>query len=821
MPITLRVRHFAVLALLLGACSQSGGGEEEEFFFPEPTSNSIVSGLAVVGVSGEVTIRFLVADPESDEVNVAVEYSIDKVNWYEAGIDPPGALATTPEGVEFTVAWDSMDLGFRRQPGYLRVTPRDGDGKGEAAQIVAGPFDNRRARTDAVEFYMIHYGPFDEATLRLAETYQLVILHPWAGRVTAAQSKDIADGVDPLDPYDDVIVLGYISVGEDLRTAGVSDAEMLLDPRFVGDGSGPRMDPRGPDADGDPILGLDPLGAASNGGTGYASFYLDDNSIDRDPGDIGDGKPDRNAIFGGAFVNAGDPLWFEALDDMLFDSPDGMPGIRELLTTTYGRGYGCDGLFMDTIDTCAPNYFTGLSDVNQSEYEWTAKGFLDFIKLLRARYPEAVILQNRGLFFFDPRQPHFEVTTRAHVDYVKYESYRLNSNTFEEFDDYFFPDNKYNVAPKLMAEANRPDGFKVLSLGYAEGPGVELDTLIHQASGGLATLMDDIRENEDLVGFRHYITAGSVAFPNSFVRDMANRTDIEAPRWSSTFNPNNFPWPAPPGAPPPRVGIQEVVAGEDSAIVRFDVALDLNKVSYVCYLNTSPDFVDADRIELDPRIGAGYTQGVGPTTYPHEDTLFDLETRTRYYFCVRAVDAYGNEDQNTVWLSAVPIGQVTIDIDGDFADWDGVPVLHSDPADAPDSNGPDFTDISITNDDQFLYIRYSSENPFNFDGSPGFNYSRALILIDTDGDPATGYRFQSIGSELLVAGSGLYKQAAQTFNDGFLQTLAANPETNVTQTELAIPLSRLGNTPTIRLVLVNDETNDTAPNTGSLTYSMR
>ena len=86
-----------------------------------------------------------------------------------------------------------------------------------------------------------------------------------------------------------------------------------------------------------------------------------------------------------------------------------------------------------------------------------------------------------------------------------------------------------------MAEAQRPDGFRVLSLGYAEGPlgEIERGTLLGTSQVGLATLLEDIRETEDAVGFRHYLTDALVALPNSFVRDNRTRTDTTPPSWSA------------------------------------------------------------------------------------------------------------------------------------------------------------------------------------------------------------------------------------------------------------------------------------------------
>ena len=100
-----------------------------------------------------------------------------------------------------------------------------------------------------------------------------------------------------------------------------------------------------------------------------------------------------------------------------------------------------------------------------------------------------------------------------------FESFRLNSDTFEQWDPIHYPDNRYNVAPKLMAEANRPDGFKVLSLGYAEGPPDQMSplTLVGQSTVGLDSLMEDIQVTQDLQGFRHYLTDAAVSLVNDFV----------------------------------------------------------------------------------------------------------------------------------------------------------------------------------------------------------------------------------------------------------------------------------------------------------------
>jgi len=528
-----------------------------------------------------------------------------------------------------------------------------------------GPGSDLHQSARAVDRYLVNYGPWSDESVATAWRHQLVILHPARSNdVTRGLVARLQGGADPNDPADDVKVLCYVSVGEDLRTAGVEDDQLLADPRFRGDGTGPRIDPRGgPDADGGPLDGIDPRGAPSTGGTGFASYYLDDNDVHNSAAHVGDGRPDRNGIFGGLFVNAGDPAWFDVVDRMELDGPDGQAGLREVLTADQGRGLACDGVFLDTIDTAAPNSFTDAGSPNQSEFEWTAPGFAAFIRRVHDTYPDKLILQNRGLFFFDPRLPQFQVNAGGAIDFVLFESYRLDANDDQEWDPVHYPDNRFNISPKLMAEANRPDGFTVLSLGYAEGPPelMSKDTLVGKSTMGLDSLLEDIRVTETLAGFRHYLTDASVRLVNDFVLTHADLDDHTPPTWSSTFNDHEA---APVGEPTPRVGIQYATGGGGQLTVRWDVALDEHRVDYVLYAQAEPfDFsgdprlTRAKRIPLAPVMPDDYRRsGVGPDRYPYEATVSGLTPGTPLNLVIRAVDQSpaANEDGNTTVLVATP-----------------------------------------------------------------------------------------------------------------------------------------------------------------------
>ena len=491
--------------------------------------------------------------------------------------------------------------------------------------------------------YMIYYGVLNDDIIDEAKQYEVFILHPKMGDVTRDQVQEIRKS--------GTIVLGYIAIGEDLRTANLTPEQMLQDARFLGDGTGPRVDPR---PDGTKALdGVDPLGISSPGGTGYASYFLDDNDHD--------GRPDINPVFNCAFTNIGDPAWFEVLDKMTIDGFDKIPGIKEILSDEYGRGLGCDGLFLDTIDTCAPNSYTDDSSYNKTRFEWTATGVADFMARVKEAYPDKLLLQNRGIFFYNPQLPHYKYNPRHYVDYVMFESYHLDSNTNTLYYEGYANDNRYNYAPRLVAEASRPDGFQVLSLGYAEGPEeYQLkETLFDNSTAGLEALMEDLTVAEES-GFMHYITDGSVTLVNDFVIHHEPKEDLTAPVWTSTYNAS-VAWP--PDAPEPRVGIQEIQAVKGGVTIRWDVAMDKNPVSYILYYQTKPfdfggdpELSHAESVELLPGVGDGYENGVGPNVYPNQATVEGLTSGKTYYFLLRARDTSENhnEDDNTVVKTCVP-----------------------------------------------------------------------------------------------------------------------------------------------------------------------
>ena len=220
-----------------------------------------------------------VVDRRADRVQIAASVSVDQgATWRPAHLrlpsSDPAAGGTAPievpasgAGVTTTVSWDSVpDLGFHvPRSGWLRLIPSDVTGVGTPAQLTTPAIDNLRAAARRVDHYLINYGSWDAASIAIAKQHQLIVVRPDRGNLDRAAIADLQAGADPADPADDVIVLGYVSAGEDLRAAPLSDDQVRADSRFAGDHSGPRADPRGPGADGGSLQGIDPLGILERG----------------------------------------------------------------------------------------------------------------------------------------------------------------------------------------------------------------------------------------------------------------------------------------------------------------------------------------------------------------------------------------------------------------------------------------------------------------------------------------------------------------------------------------------------------------------------
>ena len=603
--------------------------------------------------------------------------------------------------------------------------------------------------------YLIYYGNWTAAQVNYARTnYHLVILHP-ASNINSNQIATIKSGKDGiLGTADDVRVLAYLSVGEDDRNGAP----------VAGDRMGPRVDPRA--SDGDPLSSItNEIGLPSAGGTNYASYYLNSRSNQT-------GVPDENANFGSYYVNAGSPAWWSVLQTMT-KATSGQSGLGEILTANIGNSLNCDGVFLDTVDTAAPNTWG-------TPYEWTAPGMQLLIQEIHTNYPGKLLMVNRGLFFFDPNLKTYPYNIRPFVDMVMFESYY--SDTSANPVSPYFSDNKYDLAPKLNAEAGRPDGFNLFVVDYD-----------HTPPQTAATVNQDYVESMGIQGWPLYRTNPSLdkALNTNAAAWLATNLDTQPPVWDSTAATG-------PTLPAPRVGVQEVVAGDDSATVYWDVARDqTGPVYYNLYYSTggTVNFATATKLShVAPGISANYNYptGTGPGVFPYCHTITGLQNGMTYAFAVRAEDSCSpaHEETNTVSITVVVGTNVLntykkITIDGSFSDWTGVPWAYQG---TPDGNPVNYIQVQFANDTNYLYGHVILASPYAL-----FSDFYSHLFFDTDLSTVTGYAVTGalFGSEMMIESGYGYDQRNGSFNSGTISSLgwAVAPSVSATEFEFQVLLA--------------------------------
>jgi hypothetical protein len=634
--------------------------------------------------------------------------------------------------------------------------------------------------------YLIYYGDWNPRQVDYARTnYHLVILHP-ASNITSNEIATIKRGPDNIaGTADDVLVLAYLSLGEDDR-AGAP---------FVGDGLGPRVDPRASDSD--PLSSItNAIGLPSAGGTGYASYYL--NARDNQTG-----IPDEDASFGSYYVNAGAPAWWDVIKSMIMAS-SGQSGLDEILTSNVGKAYNCDGVFLDTIDTAAP-------DAWGTDYEWTAPGMQAVVQRIRTNYVGKLIMANRGLFFYDPNLVQYAYTLRPYVDMVMFESYYSDSSTNPV--SLYFPDNKYDFAPKINAEAGRPDGFTVLAVDYDHTP-PQSATIVNQ----------DYVQCMGIQGWPLYRTNPSLdeALNTNSAAWLATNADTQPPAWDTTAAEGPTPL-------APRVGAQEVTVGDQSATVYWDVAHDqIEPVRYNVYYSAGAamNFQTAMKTtRVAPSLPASYALGTGPGIYPYAYTITGLTNGMTCFFGVRAEDSSipSHEDANTVSIAAVPgSGAATgtyrsINIDGTFFDWAGVPWAYQGNM---DTNPVNFGAVQFANDTNYLYGHIKLYSPYAL-----FSDDHTRLFVDADDNSQTGYKVAGalFGSEMMIQRGFGYDQRSGSFNAGNVSGLgwAIAPGGAGTEFEFRVSLAsvypdgtKVFRTDAMRLLLQDDRGPESAVETG-------
>ncbi|MHA6480728.1 fibronectin type III domain-containing protein [Paenibacillus sp. strain BS8-2] len=413
------------------------------------------------------------------------------------------------------------------------------------------------------------YGALDQTKLNQLKGYDLVILEPtlrvinvknnefYFENLTSAQVQELKRGSDGLlGTADDVIVLGYISIGEMLSTIIPGSSGHMTIQRGIELG----LLPEGYSGPSGPLHGPNPWNFNSSGGyvnveggslpdgtyddgyQGYAGLGIaDDYSswgnrltwknqgvmpwyLDQQGTWVtdsrymyggywkdGNGVVDVNNSYGGGYVNGGDPAWQKfvtfQVDKIVHDAK-------------------FDGVFLDTVDTPDPVGGAGpsVSWGPRGNFGFTAEGMVELVEAIKEVNPAKIVAANRGYWYFNPDEGTSQFADRyrhainmfvteswyynAYIPgfYDEHSAYADNWNTNTASPSYRSRDNFGGFWKSYMNElANQPDGFNMIII----------DFMI--PSGGTNKWMNEIVTNN---GYMGYDVSGSTHF-NSAIYDTS------------------------------------------------------------------------------------------------------------------------------------------------------------------------------------------------------------------------------------------------------------------------------------------------------------
>jgi len=170
--------------------------------------------------------------------------------------------------------------------------------------------------------------------------------------------------------------------------------------------------------------------------------------------------------------------------------------------------------------------------------------------------------------------------------------------------------------------------------------------------------------------------------------------------------------------------------------------------------------------------------------------------------------------------------QTAITIDGQFEDWDEVPIAAKG-KDGDADNPVDFRLLWLADDDRFLFLRVETSEDFDLSDD-----NSIVLYLDTDANAATGVPIGGIGAELewrLGSRFGAFlHEGANTYVDFADIRFRGAPTVTSNQFEMAIGrdtlpdgLNPLFTGSEVRVLLKDDLSNNTIPDDGTiLSYTL-
>lgn len=234
--------------------------------------------------------------------------------------------------------------------------------------------------------YCVYYGNWTPELIAEAATFDLVILHPKSNLTRTMVRKMQAGGT---------MVMGYLSVGED-----------------------------------DKLHTAEATGGVSGEDGKHANWYY-----------YKDGKPVKNGNWDSYFTRASNEHWRKALKTYRNENNQGWYGYDYILNSL-----GCDGLFLDTLDTHAPKEWGMYGDI---------EGMANLIAWIKTNIGRKHLVLNRGLYFWEADYTAEETMARVRscASAVMFENY-IEEGNLDQWEG------------RIRAQYQKPDGFSVITLDY-------------------------------------------------------------------------------------------------------------------------------------------------------------------------------------------------------------------------------------------------------------------------------------------------------------------------------------------------------------------
>tara|TARA_Y100000590_G_scaffold107030_1_gene121766 strand:- start:2758 stop:4380 length:1623 start_codon:yes stop_codon:yes gene_type:complete len=163
-----------------------------------------------------------------------------------------------------------------------------------------------------------------------------------------------------------------------------------------------------------------------------------------------------------------------------------------------------------------------------------------------------------------------------------------------------------------------------------------------------------------------------------------------------------------------------------------------------------------------------------------------------------------------------------IQIDGQFSDWNADSSIYYYEDTISDTNGADLLNLSVTNDENFLFIKIKLDREIDL-LDDYTNQSEIIIQIDADNNPNTGYSIGGIGSEygIRCLEKYVYDNTYPGNNTEPLSFVQFRALPSITSDEFEIAIGRypLGESifnDTIAIIIKENHSNDFIPNQGEI-----